>query len=718
MADQNAYVLKVLTGAQAGAEVSIADAEYVLGSGPDDDLHFVDLSLKPGHARLRLENGLIKVAGGAGTLKTQSGISILAGDETWQDIDPLDVITIGTTCFAIGAPSADWSTVHSFLPSNDARKPTNPPPVVTQPKWGAGKIATVLATIVMAFVSAAWLMDNDTANPGRAKTVDDRPEIAIITAAFNAFPFARDIVITQEVDGVIEAAGYVDTPAERRALRNAIDETAIPVRFRVWSQAVIENETQAIVENLQIPVQFSVGSDGVLTLRGDVLDERRVDRLVATITENVAGIAQVNVQVQTANTYLQQIRALLARSELDDSVIARLDGTLIEVNGVVVASKIDNWVGFIQSYARRYADKVALRSFVQLVDENGQIIADPVSAQPGLPVIIGTVDTSSAEAQVANQGGAILDLERLKEGAFGADEVFEGFDSAALNGAPALQQAGAFTSGGSAKTVNLDAEQTAAAAVQQSARDPNFLNRASRPESIRGARVLFNMTKAVLADDIGADVPQSYIDELAALGDVNTTLDQMKYLWGRTTGGQTAQDAYLHMLATSPATDFTECWDNSITAFGNLPYTLFWLDYLSVSDAADVSVINPEAQVLLLEAALNPNRLAACAARLSEQQDIDLSALSLYLQESRLNPDFIRFIVRQLNTYPFALSGINMAFQNRYAQTINGTRYNEGGSPEPSSLLINVGELGLLVKEKDRLLVTIYDASLHWKSGG
>ncbi len=731
MARENTYVLKVLAGAQAGAEVSLVDAEYVLGSGPEDDLHFVDVSLKPGHARLRLEDGVINAAGGAGTVATRAGISILAGDETWQEIEALDVITIGTTSFAIGSPSADWSNVNAFVPVTETKKISNPPPIVTQSKWGIGRFMTVSVILVATLLSFGWLASGSSQDANAVAASDERPDLAIVTSALDAFPFSDNISVTQEVDGIIEAVGYVGTTAERRALRNAVDETAIPVRFRVWSRSVIENETRAIVENQQIPVEFSIGNDGVLTLRGDVLDETRVERLVEALSQNVVGVADINVQVQTANDYLEQIRALLARSELEEGVIVRLDGLLVEANGVVVAEKIDNWVGFIQSYARRYADKIALRSFVQLVDENGDVIADPVSARPGQPVIVGSLDAlgtttgngieatpvaADPSSLQSSQVGVVLDLARLREGSFGPEEVFEGFSSVVLSRQLAAQQSGAASSDGAQQNFGPRASQPMAA-QQPTAIRPQLLNRASRPESIRGTRVLFNMTKAVLSEGTGVAASTTYRDELAQLGDVEATLAQMKYLWGPALGGDAAQDHYLNLLVT-PTTDFTECWDNSIAAFGNLPYTLFWLDYLSVSDEVDISIINLEAQVLLLEAALNPSRLSACAARLSAEQDIDLSALSLYLQESHLNPEFIRFIVRGLNAYPIDLSGVNMGFQNRYAQLTTGTRFNEGEQPEPSSLLVNVGELGLLIKEKDRLLVTVYDASLHWKSGG
>ncbi|MEL6681598.1 MAG: EscD/YscD/HrpQ family type III secretion system periplasmic domain-containing protein [Pseudomonadota bacterium] len=749
MSNDNSYLLKVLTGAQSGAEVSISDAEYVLGSGPDDDIQFLDVSLKPGHARLRLENGAIMIAGGAGTVHTQSGISILAGDETWQEIDALDVITIGTTSLAIGALTADWSRVEETAQNPRISKSPTPPPIVTQPKWSFAQIATLSVLVVVAIVAAGWVSRTTVESPDQTVQVDDRSELEIITSAFSDFPFARDISVTQQVDGVIEATGYVDTPTERRALRNAIDEAAIPVRFRVWARAVIENETQAIVENQQIPVQFSVGRDGVLTLRGDVLDDRRVDRLVATITENVAGVVDVDVQVQTANSYLQQVRGLLERSELDQSVILRLEGTMIEANGIVVTDKVDNWVGFIQSFARRYAERIALRSFVQLVDANGQVIADPVSAQPGLPVIVGEAsalgedrlgsagtvpnsvlnsstrtvdgnvsltpvmaDPNGDIARQANEVGVFLDLTRLREGSFGVEDVFEG-----LNGSAADLSVQAQNSAVPASDNELATGQAVQTTdpVSGEATQPEFLTRASRPESVRGARVLRDMARATLMGEAAGTQEEDLISELGGLTDVNSTLKEMKRLWGLSSDQEAA---YLNLIVNDNGADFTECWDNSVAALGNLPTTLFWLDFLSVSDNIDVSAIDKDAQVLLLEAALNPNRLTACASRLSANQIFDLGTQSLYLQETRLNPDFIQFVVRQLDPPPFALSGVNIGFQNRYAQLTNGVRLNESTAPDPGSLLVNVGELGLLVKQRNQLLVLVYDASLNWKSGG
>ncbi len=773
MVDENTHILKVLTGTQAGAEAAISEAEYVLGSSPDDDLNFADMSLKPGHARLRLENGVIKIAGGAGTVTTRTGINILAGDETWHEIDALEVVTVGTTSFAIGLPSANWSEIENLSLEQKSSQVTDPPTIALRPRWGLKHVATGVAIIGVIVLLVTWVTNRPADANGAVQMVDDRPDLEIINAVFDKFPFATNITVNQEVDGLIEVYGYVDTPAERRALRNSIDDTGIPVRFRIWPRAFIENEVQAIVENQQIPVQFSIGSNGVLTLSGEVLDQTRVDRLVATLSESVSGVTKIDDQIQTANSYLEQISELLERSELQDTVIIRLDGTLIEANGIVVAEKVDNWVGFIQSYARRFADRIALRSFVQLVDERGEVLANPVSAQPDLPVIIGSVEalqlgpladdtysplfqelkdnmssppnvllnsalraqqnsaliregggrhsTSSTDssADQANQVGLILDLNHLKEGSFGAQDVFEGFDNDAFSIENTAEET---TEEGEANTTPESLGAGNASEVfpeQNTTTPPQFLNHASRPESIRGTRVLYNMTKAVLSEEtnVAAPPPPRYIADLAQLGDVDATLVQMMYLWEPFLATKEARNEYLQILVT-PATDFTECWDNSITTVGSLPISLFWLDYLSVTDDVAINSIHIDAQVLLLEAALNPARMTACATRLNGRDDINMAALSLYLQEIALNPDFIRYMVRWMDDYPLAVSGINLGFENRYVQLANGDRLNEGEAPVPSSLLLNVGELGLLVKERDRLFVTTYDSSLRWKSEG
>ncbi|MFC6049463.1 type III export protein YscD, partial [Methylobacterium hispanicum] len=75
----DSVILKILVGMQAGVEVALVPGEYVLGTGPEDDIQLIDVSIRPGHARLRVSGGKIALAGAAGALRTAAGLQIESG---------------------------------------------------------------------------------------------------------------------------------------------------------------------------------------------------------------------------------------------------------------------------------------------------------------------------------------------------------------------------------------------------------------------------------------------------------------------------------------------------------------------------------------------------------------------------------------------------------------------------------------------------------------
>src|SRR5262249_61725951 len=72
-------ILKILSGVQAGVEVSLALGDYTIGSGAEDDIQFIDVSLMPGQAKLRVAAGKIEIAGGSGAGTIGEGLRIEAG---------------------------------------------------------------------------------------------------------------------------------------------------------------------------------------------------------------------------------------------------------------------------------------------------------------------------------------------------------------------------------------------------------------------------------------------------------------------------------------------------------------------------------------------------------------------------------------------------------------------------------------------------------------
>ncbi|MEM8794827.1 MAG: EscD/YscD/HrpQ family type III secretion system periplasmic domain-containing protein [Pseudomonadota bacterium] len=730
-------VLKVLTGSQTGVEVRLDDGEYTLGSGVDDDLQFVDLSLKSGHARLRLSDGSIEVAGGAGEVTIAHQTAIQPGDDEWRTVDALDVITIGTTSLAIGPVDAAWAGLANYRPPSDqSAQSEDAKPAKAQPNrpaksiqrtgqrsWARALIAASIAFLAIAGIGY-FVIGDFSSHANKIAKGPEKTDFETVRATLDSFEFGQSIDLRQEADGVIFAKGYVDVPAERRALRNAVEETGVPARLRLFVRSSLRTQIDALIEHQQVDVTYELNEDGSVIFEGDVLDVSRADKLVASVNEEIVGISDVQSHIRTAKTYLEAVRELGKRSEIASTVLFRLDGPLIEANGVVINEKLDSWVGFVQSYARRYADKIPLRSFVQLVNENGEVLAEPNNQRPGSAVLIGDAGENASDS--------ILNLNRLKQGSFSAEDVFMGFDS--NNREPAEPVA---------------SQNPTVQTVATNGLDPTIVNTVASGEDVIGSTnsttgdvgLASGRVRPYIFDGQGnlsqeaMDLFKQWLEERNGrnqnadgtspyMSDMNNSMDLVTRHWGDQFDVQNASSSKSETetlieqrflpLIQSPTQESHSCWSGARLNHANLPSVLFWLDMLSVSSDMSLSTFDIANQHLLLEAALNPRKTAVCAELM--KADVPLKKMSLYLAEARKNPDFIKFIVRNHQEFPIEIAGVMLGSDNRFIQTVDGEKVREGAAPDTGSKLANVGELGILVQLENQLATKVYNEQLAWKS--
>jgi hypothetical protein len=156
------------------------------------------------------------------------------------------------------------------------------------------------------------------------------------------------------------------------------------------------------------------------------------------------------------------------------------------------------------------------------------------------------------------------------------------------------------------------------------------------------------------------------------------------------------------------------CWGQSQLAPQNLAATLFWLDLLSVSEAVSLSMFDKDSQALILEAALNPRRVAQCGKKLPD--GANMIARSLYLSEITRNSDFVRFITRDLQPFPLDITGANLGGPARFVQVRSGRKLQEGMAPDRASRLALVGELGVAIQVKEGLSAVVFGPEINWVS--
>ncbi|MFP7674955.1 FHA domain-containing protein [Marivita sp. S0852] len=389
-------LLKILGGAQFGAEVALEPGTYSFGSGDGCDLVFADALLAEAHGSVRLGEGRIEIRAESGALQTAAGLSLEPDNEAWHEIAQLDTITAGTTRFAIGTRGANWSRLETAAGRGDA-----PPPPESTGRSRRQLIMPIgLAALVVFFIIGSALFSSEGASSriaefvGTARLSDE----ARVARALEDLPFAHDIKVSVADDGRVSVRGYVENVAQRRAVRQVLSATESAVAPNISVIEVMENDIRGLVRARGLDLQSRVATGGIVTLSGNELSDSAVSDLADTILTQVLGVTAVRDEVRSASDILAEAQDMLEAARLDGPVILRLTDGLAEATGVVPSSKVDNWVGFVSGYASRYAADVPLRSFVALEGRGAPqpiVIAAGQSVSPDLGTALGPAPNES-----------------------------------------------------------------------------------------------------------------------------------------------------------------------------------------------------------------------------------------------------------------------------------------------------------------------------------
>lgn len=404
-------ILKLLNGTQSGAEVALSDGVYSFGSGEEADLRMIDIAMPELQGRIRVTGGKIALQALGASLATASGLVIDPGGEDWREIAQLDVVTAGTTRFALGVKSANWAELLSEEDGLVPRRPTESKGALAGFRHWKWPLSAAGFVILLGLGVAGLALQSPDRLPGDAAAPNIQAVIATLRATLDRLPFSSHLDVSAQADGRLIVTGYVAGATERRAVEGALSDTGIAVRRRIWALDAMQADIDGLLAAQETAITAKLTPDGHVTLTGVHLDPEEARTIVEMIQSQVFGLSGVTNDISTAETYLAEVQDLINRLSLTNLVIARLDGMLIETTGVIPAEKADNWVGFVQVYAKRFSQTLPLRSFVTL--EN----APPNTAAE--PLMVGKSEV------IASLGGRQLSAQSLSEGStLGPDEVF------------------------------------------------------------------------------------------------------------------------------------------------------------------------------------------------------------------------------------------------------------------------------------------------------
>jgi len=672
-------ILKVLSGLQSGVEVDLTNGDYTIGSGPDDDIQLIDVSLEASHAKLRVAYGSVSICALNGTIVTSEGTKSADGSDAWQELDPLEIVTAGTMRFATGPINAQWSTLADLPNTETDTNEVNDKEVDGKPSYMMSWYSTVIQYLpsgarqiiapIFLVVFAILLVGGILPYLGSFHTKEqknDKEQFQIVRRTLDQFSFGKDIQLTQEVDGELFATGYVETMPERRAIIKGVDRTNIPVKFRIAILESLRREIAAVIKEEKLSVTFDLSSDGKLSLYGLVLDDKKASQFFERIQTLVPGLREIKPHIRTARIILKEVKDLTTKFNIAKYVILRLDGTIIEANGVLPNKKIDSWVDFLRLYARKFGSDIAMRSFVQLQNIIHENLPDPSKYASNDPqgkqrisdsegdhktskrvIVIGNPASNMTAARMGASPLAVtsLDVDGLKQGLYTEKDVF----------------------------VNLPANAKIGGG-KPAEKSPNDQHR--------------NLMWA-----------EKYSE---SQGKLFRSLPHNNLHY------------YMHILDKDEAewSSVDPCTTLQRVTVKNIKIILFWLDMLSLTTSLSLADFHIDKTWPILETALNPTLSAMCLQHSNASSSP--AFLSHYLREIQRNPTFIRFIMRGVLNYPLDITGVHISKDQRYVQLRNGNKLRQGSLYKNIAKLAIIGELGTgMVVQKD-VRVSLYGDKLNW----
>ena len=291
----NQLILKVFSGPHVGAEVVLADGEYVIGQSDDADIILNDPEIAGTHARLIVKNDQTTCVAIGDAEVFVDGNSV-----TDVDLQHFQYFTLGSTHLAVGPMNASWPnrplpeatspeedgsesvverSVHGNEESVDEVNESREEPVSQTDEtaetsahrkpnyWGTVAAVLILLPVLGGFsaaVLAGYLGDGSSSQLQRAT-------LGELRGIVHQYAPESSVEIT-ESDGLYTAEGYVKTEDVERSLEEALwkADPAIDTH-RIWSTESAVRAARRTLQSYQLPLNVAIGDKpGQIVVTGNV----------------------------------------------------------------------------------------------------------------------------------------------------------------------------------------------------------------------------------------------------------------------------------------------------------------------------------------------------------------------------------------------------------------------------------------------------------------
>lgn len=454
-AQDNQPVLRVLSGAQKGAEMALRAATYTLGSADDADIVLSDSSLAAHHVSIAvtddgvfleaLEDIIVTAegrfsAGATGErIKIKKEAAILIGglhigfgrkDTEWdglilptipEDEDDLteeeheeedeDEATAGMDAEEDVSKDETQETDDikaektETVSGQDADPAVKQSPVVEKRRnrtsWLVASILTVLIAATLSGIYYRASYTDTIAKPAVAvETVDARANAQKVLDQLGA----SSVVLNLDTHGRVVASGVVETAGERAHIRSEFTAAGLSVVDKMRAADVLINAVETTLSHVDWPsddfkdhlVVTHLGG-GQIEISGYLGPEVDVSSLKRQISIDVPGVSDVHFSKNTLLFWQDFLQQRIDTAGLSDWLSVRPQAGDLHVDGELSAGQLDQWLAVGEDFVATSGGWPRIDIGVSVLPEVGAT-ESPTLDEPPAPVDVPEMPAFVADA--------------------------------------------------------------------------------------------------------------------------------------------------------------------------------------------------------------------------------------------------------------------------------------------------------------------------------
>jgi type III secretion system YscD/HrpQ family protein len=382
------FILKVLSGINAGASVRLKTGSVTIGRSMNSDIILHDENIAEQHVRLEIAQSAITLQPLVQPVFIDEAEAVPEGTE----LQPYQKVRLGNVEFMVidgrgsaaqasgGSTGATATTASSSSAGGAVSSPASKRSGVADAQhrsnasaisWGGKTYLWIgLGVLLLGnFLFFAPQLGGFLERTGMVDSAEKRAGDLLASLG------RQDFSLQKEADGSVSLRGYSRTTEERNALMSQIREAGIHANLHIWSQEEMVDNASVIARSLGEPaIKVTPGEQlDKLVAHGFVSKSGAWDRIRAVILSDVGGVGSIDDdKLQSMDGYMASFIQFVEKNGLSGRLKITTDGKRVIVKGELTQQEIEKLGQLRKEFIETYGTEPAI--VVDVVDVRSRII--------------------------------------------------------------------------------------------------------------------------------------------------------------------------------------------------------------------------------------------------------------------------------------------------------------------------------------------------------